>query len=34
MGIGFIGLVKLSSKMSINHYIIVATDYATKWVVA
>jgi hypothetical protein len=34
MGIGWIGLAKLTSRMSGNQYIMVAIEYATKWVVA
>jgi hypothetical protein len=30
----FIGLVKLVSRLSVNQYILVAIDYATKWVEA
>jgi hypothetical protein len=30
-GLDFIGLVKLASRLLGNQYIIVATDYATKW---
>jgi hypothetical protein len=31
-GLDFIGLVKLVSRLSSNWYILVATNYATKWV--
>ncbi len=30
----FIGHVKIASKLSSNQYILIATDYATKWVEA
>jgi hypothetical protein len=33
-GLDFIGLVKLVGKLSGNQYILVAIDYATKWVEA
>jgi hypothetical protein len=33
-GLDFIGLVKLVSRFSGNWYILVAIDYATKWVEA
>jgi hypothetical protein len=33
-GLDFIGLVKLASKLSSNWYILVAINYATKWVEA
>jgi hypothetical protein len=31
-GLDFIRLVKLASRLSSNRYILVAIDYATKWV--
>ncbi len=33
-GLDFIGLVKHARKMSSNQYILIATNYATKWVEA
>ncbi len=33
-GLDFIGLVKLANKLSSNQYILISTNYATKWVEA
>ncbi len=31
-GLDFIGLIKLTRRLTRNRYILVAIDYATKWV--